>query len=63
MLFRTASAAPPHADGAVLVVDETGSVTKGRASVGLQRQYTGTAGRIESSQAGVFLAWPQPGTR
>ncbi|MEV7864495.1 IS701 family transposase [Streptomyces hirsutus] len=44
------------ADGAVLVVDETGFLKKGRSSAGVQRQYTGTAGRIENSQVGVFLA-------
>ncbi|AKL64348.1 IS701 family transposase [Streptomyces sp. Mg1] len=43
------------ADG-VLVVDETGFLKKGRASAGVQRQYTGTAGRIENAQVGVFLA-------
>jgi SRSO17 transposase len=43
-------------DGAVLIVDETGFVKKGKASAGVQRQYTGTAGRIENSQVGVFLA-------
>lgn len=45
------------AEGAVLIVDETGFVKKGRASAGVQRQYTGTAGRIENSQVGVFLAF------
>ncbi|MFJ5779469.1 transposase [Streptomyces sp. NPDC093094] len=40
----------------MLTADETGSVRKGRASAGVQRQCTGTAGRIENSQAGVFLA-------
>ncbi|MET9663693.1 IS701 family transposase [Streptomyces sp. NPDC006510] len=44
-------------DGAVLIVDETGLVKKGHASAGVQRQYTGTAGRIENSQVGVFLAY------
>ena len=44
------------ADG-VLVVDETGFVKKGRHSVGVARQYTGTAGRVENSQVGVFLAY------
>jgi SRSO17 transposase len=44
-------------DDAVLIVDETGFVKKGRASAGVQRQYTGTAGRIENSQVGVFLAY------
>jgi SRSO17 transposase len=40
---------------AVLVVDETGDVKKGVHTVGVQRQYTGTAGRIENAQVGVFL--------
>jgi SRSO17 transposase len=40
---------------AVLIVDETGFVKKGRHSAGVQRQYSGTAGRIENSQVGVFL--------
>jgi SRSO17 transposase len=42
---------------AVLVVDETGFVTKGEHSVGVARQYSGAAGRIENSQIGVFLAY------
>ena len=41
----------------VLVVDETGFVKKGEHSVGAARQYTGTAGRIENAQVGVFLAY------
>jgi SRSO17 transposase len=42
----------------VLVVDETGDLKKGVCSVGVQRQYTGTAGRIENSQVAVaFLAY------
>jgi SRSO17 transposase len=41
----------------VLVVDETGFVKKGTHSVGVARQYSGTAGRIENSQVGVFLAY------
>jgi SRSO17 transposase len=41
----------------VLVVDETGFVKKGVHSVGVARQYTGTAGRIENAQVGVFLAY------
>ncbi|MFC0220191.1 IS701 family transposase [Pseudochelatococcus lubricantis] len=44
------------ADG-VLVVDETGFVKKGEQSVGVARQYSGTAGRIENSQIGVFLTY------
>lgn len=43
--------------GAVLVVDETGFVKKGTESAGVQRRYTGTAGRIENSQVGVFLGY------
>ncbi|QKM46555.1 hypothetical protein B7760_00554 [Burkholderia glumae] len=42
---------------AVLVVDETGFVKKGQHSAGVQRQYSGTAGRIENSQIGVFLCY------
>ena len=41
----------------VLVVDETGFLKKGTKSVGVQRQYSGTAGRIENSQIGVFLTY------
>jgi SRSO17 transposase len=44
------------ADG-VLIVDETGFVKKGTSSVGVARQYSGTAGRIENSQIGVFVAY------
>lgn len=43
--------------GAVLILDETGFLKKGTQSVGVQRQYTGTAGRIENSQVGVFLGY------
>lgn len=42
---------------AVLVLDETGFVKKGARSVGVQRQYSGTAGRIENCQIGVFLGY------
>ncbi len=41
----------------VLVVDETGFVKKGKKSAGVARQYSGTAGRRENSQVGVFLAY------
>src|SRR5215216_5814463 len=44
------------ADG-VLIVDETGFLKKGEHSVGVARQYSGTAGRIENAQIGVFLAY------
>jgi SRSO17 transposase len=43
--------------GGVLVLDDTGDVKKGNHSVGVQRQYTGTAGRIENAQVSVFLAY------
>jgi len=46
--------------GAVLVVDETGDVKKGTASAGVQRQYTGTAGRVENCQVAVFLSYASP---
>ena len=46
--------------GAVLVVDETGDVKKGLDTVGVQRQYTGTAGRIENAQVGVYLTYAAP---
>jgi SRSO17 transposase len=41
----------------VLVVDETGFIKKGEKSVGVKRQYTGTAGKTENCQVGVFLAY------
>jgi SRSO17 transposase len=43
--------------GGVLIVDETGFLKKGLKSAGVQRQYSGTAGRIENCQLGVFLAY------
>jgi SRSO17 transposase len=46
---------------AVLVVDETGDLKKGMCTVGVQRQYTGTAGRIENAQVAVYLTYA--GTR
>jgi SRSO17 transposase len=47
-------------DAAVLVVDETGFLKKGSKSAGVGRQYSGTAGRIENCQIGVFLAYAAP---
>ncbi|CAL9624983.1 hypothetical protein SUDANB6_05951 [Streptomyces sp. enrichment culture] len=44
-------------DDVVLVVDETGDLKKGSHTVGVQHQYTGTAGRIENSQVAVYLAY------
>jgi SRSO17 transposase len=46
--------------GAILVVDETGDVKKGVHSVGVQRQYSGTAGRIENAQIAVYLTYAAP---
>ena len=42
--------------GGVLIADETGFLKSGRGSAGVQRQYTGTAGKITNCQVGVFLA-------
>ena len=44
----------------MLVVDETGDLKKGSESVGVQRQYTGTAGRIENAQVAVYLTYAAP---
>jgi SRSO17 transposase len=41
----------------VLAIDETGFLKKGTRSVGVKRQYSGTAGRVENCQIGVFLAY------
>jgi len=46
-----------NSEESVLIVDETGFLKKGVHSVGVNRQYTGTAGRIENSQVGVFLCY------
>ena len=45
---------------AVLVVDETGFVKKGQQSAGVARQYSGTAGRVDNCQIGVFLTYASP---
>lgn len=44
----------------ILVVDETGFLKKGKKSAGVQRQYSGTAGRVENCQLGVFLTYASP---
>ena len=49
--------------GGVLVVDETGFLKKGPKSAGVARQYSGTAGRVENCQVGVFLAYATPAGR
>jgi SRSO17 transposase len=43
--------------GAVLVVDETGDLKKGTNTVGVQRQYTGTAGKVDNAQVAVYLTY------
>jgi len=42
---------------ALLVVDETGDLKKGSHTVGVQRQYTGTAGKVDNAQVAVYLAY------
>jgi SRSO17 transposase len=44
-------------ENGMLVFDETGFLKKGTKSAGVARQYTGTAGKIENAQVGVFAAW------
>ena len=51
------------ASDGVLIVDETGFLKKGTRSAGVARQYSGTAGRIENSQIGVFLTYSSPAGR
>jgi SRSO17 transposase len=46
---------------AVLVVDETGDLKKGRHTVGVHRQYTGTAGKVDNAQVAVYLAYTTAG--
>jgi SRSO17 transposase len=45
------------ADDAVMVIDETGFLKQGKASCGVARQYTGSAGKITNCQIGVFAAY------
>jgi SRSO17 transposase len=47
--------------GGILVADPTGFAKKGRKSVGVQRQYSGTLGRIDNCQIATFLAYVTPG--
>jgi SRSO17 transposase len=44
----------------VFIADDTGFIKKGRRSAGVQRQYTGTTGKIDNCQLGVFLAYATP---
>src|SRR5580658_9390341 len=46
--------------GGILIADETGFLKTGKMSAGVQRQYTGTAGKITNCQVGVFLAYAVP---
>ena len=55
-LLRYVAETLGHPDG-VLIVDETGFLKKGTESAGVGRQYSGTAGRIENAQIGVFLGY------
>ncbi|MDQ0364689.1 SRSO17 transposase [Catenuloplanes indicus] len=48
-----------HPDG-ILVIDETGDLKKGTHTVGVQRQYSGTAGKIENCQLAVHLSYASP---
>jgi len=50
-------------DPDAVLVDETGDLKKGTASAGVQRQYTGTAGRIENAQVAVYLSYAVPAGR
>ena len=47
-------------ENAILVVDETGFLKKGKKSAGVARMYTGTAGKTENCQIGVFLTYTSP---
>jgi SRSO17 transposase len=49
--------------GGVLIVDETGFIKKGTRSAGVARQYTGTTGKIDNCQIGVFCAYATPAGR
>jgi SRSO17 transposase len=44
----------------VLVIDEVGDLKKGTATVGVQHQYTGTAGKIDNAQVAVYLVYAAP---
>lgn len=54
---RAVAVASLAADDAVLIADETGDIKKGTKTAGVQRQYTGTAGRIENAQVSVHLSY------
>jgi SRSO17 transposase len=50
-------------EDAVLVIDETGFLKQGKASCGVARQYTGSAGKITNCQIGVFASWTDDAAR
>ncbi|OIJ89409.1 hypothetical protein BIV25_33645 [Streptomyces sp. MUSC 14] len=54
---RAYAVAALAADDAVLIADESGDIKKGTKTAGVQRQYTGTAGRIENAQVSVCLSY------
>ncbi|MFI2292480.1 transposase [Streptomyces niveus] len=54
---RVRAVAALAADDAVLIADETGDIKKGTKTAGVQRQCTGTVGRIENAQVGVHLSY------
>ena len=58
-LIRFVAESFGDADG-IFVMDETGFLKRGTKSVGVQRQYTGTAGKTENCQVGVFLTYVGP---
>ncbi len=58
-LAEFAGDATPDGMQRVLIADETGFEKSGSCSAGVQRQYTGTAGKITNCQVGVFLACEQ----
>jgi len=57
--FNTGTDASDPVAG-VFIADDTGFIKKGRRSAGVQRQYTGTSGKIDNCQLGVFLAYATP---
>ena len=57
-IVRDYALEPLADDDAVLVLDETGFLKQGKASCGVARQYTGSAGKITNCQIGVFAAMP-----
>src|SRR5918994_1511879 len=61
--WAVAEAAGGGCPGGVLIVDETGFIKKGTRSAGVARQYTGTTGKIDNCQIGVFCAYATPAGR